>query len=85
MTLPLLGQGRPCCSLWSGLESMLGKHRSRLHLDTYHARQGEVLFLPTFPQTWHLLSLQTWERLVRAAQASLLAEQAPWVRCFKCP
>lgn len=81
--LALLGEGiDPAVVAGLGLEFMLGRHRTWLHLGTSRVRQGQVLCLSTFPQTWHPLSLQTWERLGWATRASLLKEQALWVRCL---
>lgn len=78
--LPLRGQGGPAVVTGPGLESRRGRHRSWRHLGSSHAGQGEILFLLTFAKT-DTLSIQAWEGLDRAAQATFLQEQAPWVRC----
>ena len=58
-----VGQEGPPRAPGPGLESMLGRHGSWLCQGAFQAGQGEILFLPTFPKTWHLLSVQAWEGL----------------------
>lgn len=68
------GAGGPAAVTGPGLEPRSGRHGSWRHSGSSHAGQGEILSLLTFPNTD---TLQAWEGLGRAAQASRLQEQAP--------